>query len=572
MLETNIPDVVVVGAGPVGLCTALQLGRAGVKIRVLERRTAMSDQPRAHVVNARTMELFRAWGIANGVREDGLPTALSSSFGWVTDMSKDEFGRLDYIDETTAEIYSPERLVSVAQDRVETRLLEALRAYGGQVSLELGRTVVGFRLVAGGAELDVRDHDGREETITTRYVVGADGASGQLRTMAGIDIQRSLPLARRLNIYFHADLTPVTRMRPNILWFVNNVQTQGIMIAMDGHTRWVYSVAMSDRETAEDYDSERCRALVRAAVGIPDLKPNIRSTMPWKVDMAVADRFRAGPLFLVGDAAHRFPPDGGFGMNSGIQDAHNLAWKLDLVLRGLAEDSLLDTYEAERRPVAVFNAEQCMINAKRQQEASAQFAAPEVLALLAAPEGEQFRIQMAAGLGELREEFHSLGQQFGHVYRSAALVDDGSPRRDSTITEYRRTARPGARAPHARVQGADGRVISTIELTTGGWTLLTAGDAGPWTAAARAGGDKRQLSIRVHAIWPEPPVSGLNFGDFADATDPGNWREVYELTTGGAVLVRPDGHVAARWVSRPQDPDQAVADVLDIVLGRRSHI
>ena len=552
-------DVLIVGAGPVGLATALQLARSGARVRLLDRQPGHVSLPRAHVVNGRTMELFRSWGIADQVREAGLPIELAQSFGWVTEVRGDEFALIEYIDRETAERYSPETLCSCAQDLVE----QALRDAAG-VTVEYGHEVVGYRAVADAGrtvgEVDVRGPDGVVGTVRARFVVAADGASSPLRRLAGVQMDRSVPLARRVHTYFHADLTPYTRNRSHILWFIHNVATQGVLIPLDPRSRWVYGIDLPTGETADDYGEERFLALIRAAVGDTDLEIDQRARMVWTMEMAVAERFRVGPLLLVGDAAHRFPPTGGFGMNSGIQDSHNLAWKLDLVLRGLAEDSLLDTYEAERRPVAVVNANQSTANAEQQIKADAFLNSPETLALLAAPEGAALRADIAENVATLREQFHSLGQQFGHVYRSTAVVDDGSVIPESTIADYRPTAGPGARAPHARLRRNDdpAATVSTVELVTGAWSLLAVGDPTTWSQAAKA---VPELPVTVWGIHPTE-------GDLTDATEAGHWQDLYELADGGAVLIRPDGHVLARWRQPPADPAEALINAFSHVLGK----
>jgi len=560
---SNEYSVAVVGAGPVGLSAALQLGMNGVDVLVLEQRGTQSTHPRAHVVNARTMELFRTWGIADVVCSAGLPPDLATGFGWLTSLSSDAFATLNYVDDHTAELHSPERLCSCAQDRVESALYDRVSEIDS-VTVQFDSEVVALAEHEDGAVLTVR-RNGLDHDVRARYVIAADGANSTVRDLSGISLSRSEPLGRRMNIYFHADLHEVTRSRPYMLWFVYAAKTQGILIVLDP-TRWVYSVELDpQRDPPGDFGRPQCHELIRAAVGVDDLEVDVVSVMPWQVDMAVASRFRSGPVFLAGDAAHRFPPMGGFGMNSGIQDTHNLAWKLSAVLNGTAGESLLDSYDAERRPVADYNAAQSMDNARRQKQSAAMLTKQETLRQLASPDGEQIRNDIAAGIGMLSEEFHAQGQVFGSVYRSAAVIDDGTPACESTITDYRPTARPGARAPHVRLRTDSGRCVSTIELLDGHWTLLTFGDASAWRRAADHVQSEVGIPLRTFGI-------GEDFGDgvdLVDAEQPGVWRTVYGLDAGGAVVVRPDGHVATRWCRPPaQREEQALKIALACVLGR----
>ena len=548
-------DVVIVGAGPVGLACAFMLGRQGVDVRVLERRSQLSSQPRAHVLHARTVELLRGWGLADGIRAAGLPRHLSTSFGWLTELRAKEFAVVDYIDDETTARYSPEQLISCPQDAIERELLYAVQRET-DVTVDFSREVVAFRATEGGGQVDIRSASGTTAYAAASFIVAADGASSGLRTMAGISMPRSAPLARRLNLWFEADLTEYTRNRPFMLWLVHNAATQGTFIALDGVSRWVYSFEIAINESKSDYDPVRCRDIIRAAVGDPGLSPNMLGVATWNVDMGVADEFRRGPLFLVGDAAHSFPPSGGYGMNSGIQDAQNLAWKLAAVLKGDAGCALLDTYEIERRPVAAYNASQSLQNAQHSKEAADHLASPEVLALLATDAGAELRAGIARALAQPSPEFHSLGQQFGQIYHGAAIVDDGSDPRPSTTMEYVVTARPGARAPHVRLVDRSRRSLSSIDLVKDTWTLLVAGPANDWIDRVEHVRTQLGLAVRIFEVIQSATATETSVEQLVVETGAPGFAEVYEIdpgtdsAAGGAVLIRPDGYVGARWPTR----------------------
>lgn len=537
-------DVAIVGAGPVGLSAAIDLARRGRSVAVIEQRETPSTQPRAHVINARTMELFRQWGVADTVLAVALPSHLATSFGWLPNIAANTLATLDYVDEDTAESNSPERLVSCAQDLIEGALREELSRHPS-AQLSFGTRVTGLDQTAEGVRLAT---DGGT-TIDARFVLAADGANSTVRDLVDAGLTRSAALGTRANIYFRSDLTEATRSRPYILWFIMSAETQGIFIALNGVDRWVYSVEVPEgTDVTGVFTEEYCTDLLRTAIGVPELEPEILSVLPWRVDMAIADRWRVGDVFLVGDAAHQFPPMGGFGMNSGIQDAHNLAWKLDAVLSGQADAALLDSYEPERRAVAVLNAERSMENARNQQEAAAQLADPQVLRLLALPEGEELRGHFAAGVSQQKEEFHSQGQIFGTVYESSAVIGDSVAAPISTVAQYLPTSAPGARAPHIRLRGRDDESVSSVHLVEG-WTLFSAGEAWPVPEG-----------VAAYAI-ADTAGSGAEYVD-----ETGRWDETYAIPRGGAVLVRPDGHIAARWIAAPEDRANAVAEALGQVL------
>jgi len=276
-------------------------------------------------------------------------------------------------------------------------------------------------------------------------------------------------------------------------------------------------------------------------------------------DQAVTARWRSGRVLVCGDAAHRFPPHGGYGMNSGVQDAENLAWKLRVVLRGAATAGLLDSYEPERKPVAEFNGERALINTQALQETL--WLADDPAALATAErlhDGADIRQGTSVAVARQRDHFFTEGQQLGFVYESAAVVDDGTPAEQSTVSTYHATGHPGARAPHLWLADRDGAQCSTVDLCTDRFVLLAGPGGGPWLAAAQAAGDRLGVAISGHVIG-----TGCDLHEVS-----GSWTDLYGVSATGAVLVRPDGHVAARFAALPADATAAVIDALGRVLHR----
>jgi len=332
-----------------------------------------------------------------------------------------------------------------------------------------------------------------------------------------------------VNIAFNADLTPWTAHRPATLYFVENGQIRGSFLTINARDRWGFLISAMGAfgYTADDITPERATGIIRLAAGVPDLDVKILGIAPWTASAHVAEQYRHGRIFLAGDAAHEMPPTGGFGLNTGVQDVHNLVWKLGAVLKGLASPSLLDTYHDERQPVARAITEQSLINATSMGRL------------------EQTRKNAGARSEYLNEQ----GMIFGAVYASRAVVPDGAeaPLAANPITEYVPSARPGARAPHVFVQH-EGQQLSTIDIVGKGFVLLTAGGGRSWVEAASDLAGDDALPLRALSI---------NDGAFASA---------YEIDTSGAVLVRPDGHIGWRSRSITHDPSGALRDAISMIL------
>lgn len=564
-------DVVVIGAGPVGLASALQLGRLGIRTRVFERRAGLSTHPKAGSIHAPTMEIFRRWGVADEIRAVGrgvlAPGADEIAFSWVTRLAGVELGRVAFT--ASAEemalwsTYSPEGPGFCGQDLYEPILLGEAVAHPS-VSVEFGRRAHVASQDNDSVIVEITEEEtGRLATrIRARFVIAADGVRSPTRQALGVGETAEKPFSEQVNVLFRADLETQRAGRAHVLFWVVNTDTQGAFNWQRQADSWWYNFQRDPGEDPASYTEARCRDIIRKAVGDASVDIRIVSILHWKHDQAVTDRWRAGRVFFVGDSAHRFPPHGGFGMNSGVQDSFNLVWKIGLVLRGLAGDELLDTYEDERRPVAILNGEQSLANTYRLEETGWFLRDPSLLADIErqGPEGEAARARIGAAIPRQREAYYSFGQQFGAIYRSNAVIPDGSEPEPSTVTDYRITAHPGARAPHLRLRAPDGKELSTIDLFHERFILLAGPSGRAWREAAKSAAGERGLPLAAYMIGAE--------GDVSEAPGERQFVDVYGIEPDGAVLVRPDGHVAFRSRRSVADAREALIEALDRILSR----
>ena len=347
--------VLVIGAGPAGLTTAVALAHYGVEPLLVERRPALSGLPRAASVSARTMELLRSWGLEQQVRAGGVDVEWKQ---WV--------GRTLTVAGTTSPtgfptreqsaVLSPTSPASVPQDHLEPVLLGHLRSLGA-ARVELGTEVVDFDVAADGVRVTLRDvNTGQPRTLRARYLVAADGARSAVRDAIGIPMRGPGPLSRALGTEFRAPLWDVLGDRRYCLYVVTHPEAAGVFVPAGQGDRWIYGVEHEHcQKPPADYTPARATRLIQLGTGIADLQPRIGRIGTFTFAARLADRFRQGATFLVGDAAHQITPRGGTGMNTAVQSGYDLGWKLAWVLRGWAEPGLLDSYETERRPVAAHN-------------------------------------------------------------------------------------------------------------------------------------------------------------------------------------------------------------------------
>lgn len=532
--DLDVP-VLIVGGSLVGMTSAALLGAHGVRSLVVERHRGTAIHPRAAFILQRSMEVMRRLGLENAIRERSAERfEQDAAIMAVKSLAGEEIAwYLPKLNDGVRDLSPSERLLA-SQIAIEPLLAERAADLGAEV--RFGSELVDFEQDARGVTARVRDRaSGELTTVRARYLIAADGARSTVRDRLGIGQSGRGTFSKSVTIYFHADVQPLLRGRSLGVIMVVNETLQGFFRIEKPYESGFLAVhglgdpADPNSDVWSGLDDERCVELVRAGLGVPDIDVTIDDVMRWQASADVADRFQDGRVFLVGDAAHVMPPYGGYGGNTGIQDAHNLAWKLAAVLRGEADERLLSSYETERRPVARFTVEQAYARYVAR-------AAPSLKGLGVEPTVSDANIDL------------------GYRYRSCAILPeaddaftvDGDPRESGGL--------PGTRAPHVWLE-RDGDRISTIDLFSDAPTLLAAPRGRAWAEAAASAA--RQLGNRIET-W----VVG---DDLVDSQ--GGFAECYGIQESGAVLVRPDGVIA--WRARSQeDPAEGLAAALNAMAGR----
>lgn len=552
MKRVNVP-VLIVGAGPTGLTAALLLRRLGLDHVIVERRPGPQRSPAAHCVNARTFEIFRQIGVDMNAIADACKDPADAGFvHWVTKLGGEVIGTLPYENQGDDGLsVTPTPLRNLSQHRLEPILVDSLTA-AGAAAPRYSHQWESAQQDSDGVTSQVRSLEtGETYEVRSRYVLAADGAGSRVRKWLGIQPVGPDRLQSFVMIHFAASLRHIVRDCPGVLYWICDPEAGGAVVAHDIDHEWVYMYPWDpEREAAEHYTEEVCESLVRRAVARDDFDMSISTISTWTMTAQVTERYREGRVFLVGDSAHRFPPTGGLGLNTGVQDAHNLIWKLAAVENGDAGAGLLETYESERLPVAKNNAEQSLQNAFRLIEV------PQALGLAASPDvaRSQFlavladadaRRQVTAAIDNQAEHFDMLGLQLGFSYDVGALVGDGSDKLvpANPVRQLIPNSRPGSRLPHGWVT-LDERRVSTLDLIApDGFTLLVGPEGTDWIDAANAG------------------VCVLQIGrDVVDADD--WWARAAEMSPRGALLVRPDQHVAYRSRQTVGDTRAALRQVM----------
>jgi 2,4-dichlorophenol 6-monooxygenase len=598
MTEHDVP-VLIVGGGGCGLTASLLLADLGVESLLVERHPSTSVLAKAHILNPRTMEIFDSIGIAEEVYAAGAPPENYSSTRFYTSLGGDDpWDRqlLYRTDSWSGGELAPYYATLSARHtgNLPQKLLEPiLRRHAEQRSpgrVLFNHELVGLEQDDSGVTATIKDREKDETyTVRARYVIGADGGK-TVGDLVGATMLGPTPFVDMISVHVRADLSAHVPdddaqirlfMRPTL----DGDWIQFGLVAMgpdhwDRHCEeWHFAVTLpveQDQSGVEEYGAERALSDMRELLKLPDLDAEVLNITHWLVDAVVADRFQAGRVLLAGDAAHRHSPMGGLGLNTAIQDVHNLAWKLAAVVGGSAGPELIDSYEPERRPVGERNVEFSTFAFFNHLAVRAGFgmlpgAPPEhnraaLEALFAdTADGATRRARLREFFHTLRMEFGAADIELGYEYAaSAGVVPDGSPAppRDPTGHRYVQVARPGHRLPHAWLLH-DGELVTTHGLLRPGAFLLLAGsNGGDWAAAAADAA--AELGVAVDALRVGP---GLELAD-----RDGAWGELRGHDEYGAVLVRPDGHVAMRSPGAPTDARAALDAALSTALGRSARV
>ncbi len=531
--------VLIVGAGPVGLALAGDLGWRGIPCLLIEKTDGAITQPKMDLVGVRTMEFCRRWGIESLVRAAPYPRDYRQDYIWVSAVTGFEFGREPFptLDNEQRPPQSPEKRERCPQDMFDPVLTRFVQSFP-HVTLRYNTELVALEQNERGVRATIVDAEiGRRQTVEADYLVGTDGAASTVRHALNVPMSGNPALTYTTNAIFRAKNFNALHDKGEFYRFIviRPEGTFATIVAIDGRDRFRFSIVGDD--TKRTYSEVEIRAAIVTAVG-RDFDFEVLSIMPWVRRELVAERYAEGPVLIAGDAAHLTSPTGGFGMNMGIQDAVDLGWKLEAVIRGWGGARLLATYEIERRPVAIRNVREASGNLQRMLRPRNSRPPPEAFAPGEA--GDRARAEFGRAYTEvMKREWFSIGIHLGYRFEgSPIVVPDGTPEPPDTITTYEQTARPGHRAPHAWL--ADGR--STLDLFGRGFVLLRFGADPPDTSDIEACSKAKRVPLQTV--------------DIADA-------KIAALYQNKLVLVRPDGHVCWRADELPAD----LLRVMDIVRG-----
>ena len=569
-------DVLIVGSGPTGITAALALATYGIRAHVVSMWNWLAHTPRAHITNQRAMEVLRDLGLESQILEQATSWDLMGDTPYATSLAGEELVRQrswgtgdkrkgDYLQA------SPCGLVDIIQPKIEPILHKNAAERGA--SFAFNTEYLKFEEDADGVTVFLRERlTGREYTVRARYLVGADGARSSISEQIELPIEGQMARAGTVYTIFEADLARYAERRPSILnWIVSPDASfgeigMGLLRAVVPWTRWIagwgFDISKGDPDLSNDFVVSRIKTLI----GDPDVDVKVINSSVWYVNQAYATQYSRGRVFCGGDAVHRHPPSSGLGLNTCVQDAFNLAWKLAYVIHGFAGQELLESYSLERAPVGRQIVERANQSRLDYAPLNACFRVPGTENPVAegikrfrdpGPEGKAARKAVLDALRLKDTEFNALGLELNQRYTSSAVLVDDTGEETFTrdpVLHLQATTRPGAKLPHAWLVDSKRKRLSTLDMVGKGMMTLITGLAGEaWAIAA----ERLALPYLKTVVVGAPDHLDL----YCD------WQEAREVDEDGVVLVRPDGYVAWRRFAGVASVDEAEA-ILRQVLGR----
>lgn len=581
MRATHETDVVVVGTGPAGSSAAALLGRLGVKTLLVNKYGWTAPTPRAHITNQRTMEVLRDLRMEEDVLRYAVPNDLMGENTICASLAGEEFGRIhtwgtDPRRRADYDACSPTAMCDIPQNYLEPLLVKTAALVGAKVRFDT--EYLSHEQDADGVTVQLRDRlTGAEYDVRAKYMIGADGANSKVVEDLALPMEGQMGKSGSINMLFEADLTKYVAHRPSVLYWVIQPGSDigglgiGVVRMVRPWKKWLAIWGYDVEQGPPDLTDVFATSIIHKLIGDDAVDVTIEGFNTWTVNDMYATRLHEGRVFAAGDAIHRHPPTNGLGSNTSIQDSFNLCWKIALVLRGQADPSLLDTYTTERAPVAEQIVERAnkslgdfppiamalgLPKAKSLDEMYANMAARKD----STPEAEAQRIALRNAIAGTDYVYNAHGVEMNQRYGGSAIVPDGSPAETFPDVElyHRASSRPGAPVPHAWVFRPDGARVSTKDLCgRGGFSLITGLGGEDWRDAAATVEKALGVPLAVHLIGP-----GAAFEDHY-----GHWATLRGITDSGALLVRPDFHVAYRADALPKDPAKALTEATSMVLG-----
>lgn len=560
-------DVLVVGMGPMGATTALALATYGVRVTMITQWSWLANTPRAHITNQRAVEVLRDLGVEEEAKKYAVPWDQMGDTLFTTSLAGPEIARIqtwgtgddrvgDYIKG------SPCTMLDIPQTYMEPLLVKNAAERGAKVAFST--RYLGHEDSGDGVTVRLLNrHSNQEYTVRAKYLVGADGAKSQIAEEIGLNIEGHVARAGTVYIRFNADLSQYVEHRPSILHWIMNPAADfgeigmGLLRCVRPWNEWIagwgFDLAAGEPDMSEDY----ILAQIRTLVGDDSITPDIQNVSTWFVNQQFAHTMSKGRVFCGGDATHRHPPSSGLGSNTCMQDAHNLAWKLAYAVKGYASEKLLDSYSLERVPVGQQIVERANQSRKdyapfrecwQTEEEDGTKTVAAGLARLNSPteEGEELRARLEKALDLKNYEFNAHGIELNQRYFSGAVVLEETEEqflRDPQLF-LQATTRPGAKIPHAWLVGADGKRVSTLDITgKGRFTLITGLSGVAWEMTTT------QLAL--------PFLDTVVVGRPGYEDPYKYWARKREIAEAGALLVRPDGVVTWRHMEPVREASEA---------------